>query len=137
MLFYLLRAGPVRHGCLAAAITGLPPHTRESISIRFVCIIFFFSSAGTIPQALRLEKFVNAKIDLISRLNGIGTDISPGDISSNRPHSALGNLAPEEFARGLAVSYQMRQTGQAMAADAKLARVAKHLDSKLDAQSQE
>jgi len=33
------------------------------------------------------------------------------------------------------VSYQMRQAGQAMEADAKLARVVKHLDSKLSAQS--
>ena len=36
---------------------------------------------------------------------------------------------------GSAVSYQMRQAEQAMDADAKLARVVKHLDSKLSAQS--
>lgn len=36
---------------------------------------------------------------------------------------------------GSTVSCQMRQAGHAMAADVKLARVAKHLDSKLSAQS--
>jgi len=36
---------------------------------------------------------------------------------------------------GAAVSCQLRQAGQAMAADAKLARVAKHLDCKLSTPS--